>query len=117
MDSRIPGVGDNAVPGSVELAFNTGRSTGIDTLQELGVEMAPEKKPHSTEKSDEDEKGHTDEIRYVPTDEENISIGKGMTAAQKVDDMAEIALYALHVEDDESLNPWTVRLAPFDTAN
>ncbi|KAK8080512.1 OPT oligopeptide transporter protein-domain-containing protein [Apiospora hydei] len=32
-----------------------------------------------------------------------------ITAAEKVDNMAEIGLYALHVEDDPSLNPWTFR--------
>ncbi|KAH8887176.1 OPT superfamily oligopeptide transporter [Thozetella sp. PMI_491] len=33
-----------------------------------------------------------------------------MTAAEKVEKMEEIALYALHVEDDPSLNPWTFRV-------
>ncbi|KAK8090769.1 OPT oligopeptide transporter protein-domain-containing protein [Apiospora phragmitis] len=31
------------------------------------------------------------------------------TAAEKVNNMAKIGLYALHVEDDPSLNPWTFR--------
>jgi hypothetical protein len=112
MDSRIPGAADDPVNGNIQLAFNTGQSTGIAAL--LGVDTTPEKRHNVSEKSDkaQHEKGADDEVQYVATDEETLEIAKGMTASQKVDKMEKIALYALHVEDDESLNPWTV-CAPF----
>ena len=51
-----------------------------------------------------------DVIRSVPSDEESSThVGKGMTASEKVENMEEIALYALHVDDDPTLNPWTFR--------
>ncbi|KAK8051943.1 hypothetical protein PG993_003328 [Apiospora rasikravindrae] len=40
---------------------------------------------------------------------EHGSVAGRRTAAEKVDNMEEIGLYALHVEDDPSLNPWTFR--------
>ena len=108
MDSRIPGQVGAPLGGDPALAFNTGHATGIEALEELGVHDISERKPHVA--NEKDEKGPSDEIRYVPSDEESQpTIGKGMTAAEKVDNMEEIALYALHVDDDPSLNPWTFR--------
>jgi hypothetical protein len=108
MDSRIPGQVGAPLSGDPALAFNTGISTGMEALEELGVHDVSERKPHVSD--EKDEKGLSDEIRYVPSDEEsNPTIGKGMTASEKVDNMEEIALYALHVDDDPSLNPWTFR--------
>ena len=107
MDSRIPGQVDAALQGDPQLAFNTSRSTGIEALEALGTRNVSDKRNPVPENSNPNEKQFTDEIRYVPT-EETLEIGKGMTAAQKVDNMEEIALFALHVDDDTSLNPWTV---------
>jgi hypothetical protein len=108
MDSRIPGQAAAPLSGDPALAFNTGHSTGMEALEELGVHDVSERKPHTPD--EKVEKGLADEIRYVPADEESQpTIGKGMTASEKVDNMEEIALYALHVDDDPSLNPWTFR--------
>ena len=110
MASRIPGQnGPAPLSGDPAMAFNTGHSTGIQALEELGVHDVAEKRAHFNEDGQADEKNINDEIRYVPTDEESFGIGKGMTASEKVNNMEEIALYALHVEDDPSLNPWTFR--------
>ena len=109
MDSRIPGQVGVPLAGDPTLAFNTGHSTGVEELEELGVYDVSERKPNVSN-NEKDDKGLGDEIRYVPDDEEsNPTIGKGMTALEKVDNMEEIALYALHVDDDPSLNPWTFR--------
>ena len=91
------------------MAFNTGHSTGIESLQELGVHDVTEKRTSYSRSDEKDDKNINDEIRSVPMDEESLEIGKGMTAADKVENMEEIALYALHVDDDPSLNPWTMR--------
>jgi hypothetical protein len=109
MDSRIPGQVGAPLGGDPALAFNTGHSAGIQALEELGVHDVSEKRTSYAKAEEKDEKNIKDEIRYVPTDEESYEIGNGMTAAEKVDNMEEIALYALHVEDDPSLNPWTMR--------
>jgi len=110
MDSRIPNESGAPFGGDPQLAFNTGRSTGIEALEALGVHDVSEKKRVVSGTAELDETGSSDEIRYVPTYEETLEIGKGMTAAQKVEKMEDIALYALHVDDDPSLNPWTVSL-------
>ena len=109
MDSRIPGQAGVPLSGDPALAFNTGHSTGIQALESLGVHDVTEKRTSYAKAEEKDEKNINEEIRYVPTDEESYQIGKGMTAAEKVDNMEEIALYALHVDDDVSLNPWTMR--------
>lgn len=101
MDSRIPNQAGAPLHGDAQLAFATGHDAGIKALEELGVHDVREKQQAPGY-------GEEGEIRFVPTDEETLGIGKGMTAAQKVDKMEEIALYALHVEDDPTLNPWTV---------
>ncbi|KAK8127642.1 OPT oligopeptide transporter protein-domain-containing protein [Apiospora sp. TS-2023a] len=54
-------------------------------------------------------KGYRDESRRGSDDPEYASVEERRTAAEKVDNMADIGLYALHVEDDPSLNPWTFR--------
>jgi hypothetical protein len=103
MDSRIPG------QAGAPLAFNTGHSTGMEALEELGVHDVSERKPHIPD--EKDEKGLADGIRYVPAEEESRpTIGKVLTASEKVDNMEVIALYALHVDDDPSLNPCTFRI-------
>jgi hypothetical protein len=109
MDSRIPGQVGAPLGGDPQMAFNTGHSTGIEALEELGVHDVSEKRISYSKAEAKDDKNIKDEIRYVPTDVESLEIGKGMTAAEKVDNMEEIALYALHIEDDETLNPWTMR--------
>lgn len=96
--------------GNPELAFATGKSSGIDALESLGVHDVSEKTTQSIQWNESIQKGFGDEIRYVSADEENLDIGKGMTARQKVDNMEEIALFALHVDDDTTLNPWTVSM-------
>lgn len=110
MDSRIPGQVGAPLGGDPQLAFNTGHSSGVEALEELGVRNVsgnPGTTVHGEEKA---EKGHADDIQYVgASDEEAVPIGKGMTALEKVDNMEDIALYALHVDDDPSLNPWTFR--------
>lgn len=108
MDSRIPGQVGAPLGGDPALAFNTGRSTGIGALEELGVHDVSERKVPVSASDEKDENGISDDIRYVSTDDE-FGIGKGMTAKEKVDDMEQIALYALHVDDDPTLNPWTFR--------
>jgi hypothetical protein len=109
MDSRIPGQVGAPLSGDPSLAFSTGHSTGMEALEELGVNEVSERIPHVSDEKDE-KGGISDEIRYVPSDEESSPVmGKGMTASEKVDNMEEIALYALHVDDDPSLNPWTFR--------
>lgn len=108
MDSRIPGQVGAPLQGDAQLAFATGHDAGAEALEELGVHHV-EDNPVSQKTGEDQEKGFNgEEIRHVATDEENLGIGKGMTASQKVDNMEEIALYALHVEDDPTLNPWTV---------
>lgn len=119
--NRFPGQnGLEPLGGNPEDAFLTGHSTGIEALSELGVHdiRAERRKTDTDEKTaakdtQTDEKKHdniNDEISRVPDDEETIMpIGKGMTAQEKVENMEEIALYALHVEDDPSLDPWTFR--------
>ena len=104
MNSRIPGQ-DSSLHGDPQLAFTTGHNAGIEALQGLGVHDVDKK--HKGGKQN-DLGPSNGEIKYLPTDEEALGIGKGMTAAEKVDNMEEIALYAIHVEDDPTLNPWTV---------
>jgi hypothetical protein len=95
-------------PSSVaQAALSSGSSTGVETMERLGVHGVSEKKNSYTREREVDE---GDDIRYVPDDVESLHIGKGMTASEKVDNMEEIALYALHVEDNRSLNPWTFRM-------
>lgn len=94
--------GDNAQP-----TLNTGSSTGVEAMEHIQVGDVSEKKKSYTRESEVDD---GDDIRSVPDDVESLHIGKGMTAAEKVDNMEEIALYALHVEDNRSLNPWTFRM-------
>ncbi|KAK8118886.1 uncharacterized protein PG998_003512 [Apiospora kogelbergensis] len=50
-----------------------------------------------------------DESRRGSDDPESFSVIGRRTAAEKVNNMAEIGLHALHIEDDISLNPWTFR--------
>lgn len=109
MDSRIPGQPGAPLNGDPQLAFNTGHAAGVEALEELGVHDVSQQS-HVPPASLGDEKKETAEIRYIAADEETFEIGKGMTAAEKVDNMQEIALYALHVDDDPSLNPWTFRM-------
>lgn len=105
MTSRIPGAVDEPLSANVAPAFNTGHSTGIEALEELGVHnVSNEKSPAMAKEALEDE------IRPVLSDEEAYGDGdKTKSAAEKVDNMEEIALYALHTDDDVSLNPWTFR--------
>jgi hypothetical protein len=105
MTSRIPGAVNEPLGADVAPAFNTGHSTGIEVLEELGVhKISSEKTPNTKEK------GLGDDIRRVSSDEEAFGDGdKLKTAAEKVDNMEEIAIYALHTDDDVSLNPWTFR--------
>jgi hypothetical protein len=104
--------GQAGAPPSVgpQLALDTGRSTGTETLEELRVHEASEKRVLYAHDKETGEKEMEDNIQYVSNDEELLHVGKDMTAAEKVDNMEEIALYALHVEDDPSLNPWTFRM-------
>lgn len=104
----MPGSVGAPLGGDTAIAFNTGHSSGVEALEALGVHNVSEKRSHGTENINLEEKGATEEIRYVAHDVETIEMGKGMTAAEKVDNMEEIALFALHVEDDFDLNPWTV---------
>lgn len=100
---------EKAVPpsGGAQPPPNNGSSTGIETAEQLSVHNVSEKKNSYTQ---ERETVGGDDIRYVSDDVESLHVGKGMTAAEKVDNMEEIALYALHVEDNRSLNPWTFRM-------
>lgn len=100
---------EKAVPpsGCAQPLPNNGSSTGIETAEQLSVHNVSEKKNSYTQ---ERETVGGDDIRYVSDDVESLHVGKGMTAAEKVDNMEEIALYALHVEDNRSLNPWTFRM-------
>ncbi len=62
-----------------------------------------ERKPHFPD--EKGGKGVADEIRYVPADEDSQpAIGEGIKTEKKVDNTEEIALYALHVDDDPYLN-------------
>ena len=111
---RLPGQnGPAPFAGDPDVAFTSSRQEGIQALQELGVQtILPESEKRHTgvqENEPTTEKNLNDEIRGIAEDEESMPIGKGMTAAEKVQNMEEIALYALHVEDDPSLNPWTFR--------
>lgn len=98
----------------VSPAFNTGHASGIEALEELGVHILPEKE--NIEKGrvsvgQRATKGNADDqIRNASVDEDGFPAEKhDMSAADMVDNMEEIALYALHTEDDPSLNPWTFR--------
>lgn len=110
---RLPGQnGPAPFAGDPDVAFTSSRQEGIQALQELGVHTTvpfSEKGPIREQDNEEGGKNLNDEIRGIADDEETMPIGKGMTAAEKVQNMEEIALYALHVEDDPSLNPWTFR--------
>ena len=116
--NRLPGQ-NNPEPlgGNPELAFVSGHDEGVQALHELGVHRVQHDSPrgslnsHDEKSPATEEKNINDEIRHVADDEEGLPIGKGMTASEKVENMEEIALYALHVEDDPSLNPWTFRVA------
>jgi len=111
MDSRIPGQVGAPLNGDAQLAFATGHDAGIVALEDLGVHNVREKQEY-TQTEENDEKFFVEgEVQYVVADEETLGVGKSMTAAQKVENMEEIALYALHVEDDHTLNPWTVRIS------
>jgi hypothetical protein len=96
--------------GGAQLALNTNSSIAVETLEQVAAYDVPEEKSPHTREKEIDDKEMGDEIRYISNDEESLHIGKGMTASEKVDNMEEIALYALHVEDDRSLNPWTFRM-------
>jgi hypothetical protein len=109
MNSRMPGQAGAPLGGDPALAFNTGHSTGIQALEELGVHELSEKRASHAAEEEKKENRVGDDIRYLPSDEENHEMGKGLTASEKVDNMEEIALYALHVNDDPTLNPWTMR--------
>lgn len=103
---RMPGQVHVELNPDPSLAFNTGHASGIESLEAMGVHTYPTKEDGATdEKKDMD-----DGIRAFSLDEEASGDGKKeLTAAQKVGDMENIALYALEVEDDPSLNPWTFR--------
>lgn len=105
MTLRIPGAVNEPLGAGVASAFNTGHSTGIEVLAELSVYNTS-----SQETPNMKEKELSDEIRRVSSDEEAFGDGdKLKTAAEKVDNMEEIAIYALHTDDDVSLNSWTFR--------
>jgi len=121
--SRIPGQnGPAPLSGEPEVAFVTSRDTGLTMVDEMTADE--EKIAAGFAKLDSAATMFTDEkltldksnsdindvIRSVPSDEESSThVGKGMTASEKVENMEEIALYALHVDDDPTLNPWTFR--------
>jgi hypothetical protein len=109
MDQKLPG-SEAALGGGSPVTLNTGSSIGVETVEQLGVCDVSENKASYTGEREVDNKEMDSDIRYVPNDEESLHVGKGMTAAEKVDNMEEIALYALHVDDDPSLNPWTFRM-------
>lgn len=105
---RIPGGHDQAsLTTGIDLAFNTSAVTGIEAIRELGVHEVSEKQPRVSI----NQNNGKDEInQIVVDDEETFEDGKGMmTAGEKVNNMEEIGIHALHVEDDPSLNPWTFR--------
>lgn len=79
----MPGSVGAPLGGDPALAFNTGHSSGIEALEELGVHDVSEKRTTVVDDEKVDEKGATDDIQYVPVDEESFGIGKGMTASQK----------------------------------
>jgi hypothetical protein len=109
MEPKVPEA-EAPQDGGAHLAFNTNSSTGVETLEQVAAyDVSEEKKSYTRDKEIAD-KELGDEIRYISNDEESLHIGKGMTAAEKVENMEEIALYALHVDDDRSLNPWTFRM-------
>ncbi|RDW70319.1 hypothetical protein BP5796_08716 [Coleophoma crateriformis] len=114
MTSRIPGAVPAQLSADVNPAFNTGHTTGIEALEELGVHTLPNE---SSEKGrisvgQYPAKGEVDnQIQDVSAGEDEIPAEKhGMSAADMVDNMEEIALYAIHTDDDPSLNPWTFRM-------
>lgn len=79
----MPGSVGAPLGGDPALAFNTGHSTGIEALEELGVHDVSEKRTTVVDNEKFDEKGATDDIQYVPMDEESFGIGKGLTASEK----------------------------------
>ncbi len=93
--NRLPGQnGPMPMSGNPETAFATGHDEGITALGELGVQNVIHKTEAAGSKgtTDEkhavtDEKNLNDEIRHVAEDEEALSIGKGMTAQEKVENM------------------------------
>jgi hypothetical protein len=99
--------------GTVALAFQTGRAAGVDALDEMGLDIVPPDRHHPAEKPAMDEKKTQDDeicpVDSVEDGESSISVGKGLTAADKVGDMEKIGIYAIHVDDDPSLSPWTFR--------
>ena len=120
MTSRIPGENAPApLRGEPELAFATGRAAGLEALESLGVaptgddDLVGQLKDaaEANEKTalESSESRRTDSVGQGGHDFEAIDVGVGLTATDKVHRMEEIALYALHVDDDPSLNPWTFR--------
>lgn len=79
----MPGSVGAPLGGDPALAFQTDHSTGIEALEELGVHDVSEKRTTVVNDAKVGEKGPTDDIQYVPMDEESFGIGKGMTASQK----------------------------------
>lgn len=119
--NRIPGqgVGTIAISPAVGEAFVTGTASGLEALEELGVHMETdgdvERTPegrlnnHHEKAGTDDKAGGVEEICAVSLDEEEVAFEKNATAADKLRDMTKVALYALHVDDDVSLSPWTFR--------
>jgi hypothetical protein len=117
--NRIPGENLPApLRGEPEVAFATGRESGIEALEDLGVKpVRGDGAAHTKEHSLVDEKlalessnsNGVDSIHAAGDDVEAVEVGKGLSASDKVHRMEEIALYALHVDDDPTLNPWTFR--------
>jgi hypothetical protein len=105
--SQAPGLNSLSDAGGVATVV-TGRSVNDDGPEKINVHEMPSGDSAADEKTTQKSTVQEDIIQ-INGDEESIPIGKGMTASQKVQNMEEIALYALHVEDDPTLNPWTFR--------
>src|SRR3569833_1629884 len=121
--SRIPGLfGLASLSGVSVVAFVTSRDTGLTMVDVMTVDE--EKIAAGFAKLDSAATMFTDEkltldksnsdindvIRSVPSDEESSThVGKGMTASEKVENMEEIALYALHVDVVFFLFLWLFR--------
>ena len=98
--------GESPVPTGSQLTVSESQDSDYKEYKEISEKYIID---YSTVEAGDLGKSSKDESRCGSDDSEFASVLQRRTAAEKVDKMSEIGLYALHVEDDPSLNPWTFR--------
>ncbi|KAK8868122.1 OPT oligopeptide transporter protein-domain-containing protein [Apiospora arundinis] len=99
--------GDSPAPTDAQMTVSEYQdSDGKDNFEKTTVHYLFTKEVSS---ADDGASSCKNESRRGSDDPEPSLDVRRRTAAEKVDNMAEIGLHALHIEDDPSLNPWTFR--------